>query len=91
MALWIILAVLSTYRVSRMMALEDGPADVFSLMRERVGQSSWIGRGLHCCLCLSFWLSWLAVLLLPLQNVSEYVLAALGIAGAVVVIHKVIM
>lgn len=90
MTLWIVLATLATYRIARMIAMEDGPLDVFSLMRERVGQSSWIGRGWHCCLCLSFWLSWLLVLLLPLNSVSEYILAALGIAGGVVVIHKVI-
>lgn len=85
------MATLATYRISRMIALEDGPADVLSLLRERVGQSSWIGRGLHCVLCISFWLSWCIVWLLPLNSVSEYVLTALGIAGACVIIHKVIM
>lgn len=88
MTLWIVLATLATYRLSRMIALEDGPVDVFSNMREKVGQATWVGRGVHCVLCISFWLSWLVVLLLPLASLPEYVLAALGIAGGVVVIHK---
>jgi len=88
--MWVILAALATYRVSRMIAMEDGPADVFSRIRERVGQKTWIGRGLHCVLCLSFWLSWPVALLLSLQTWQEYALSALGIAGAVVIIHKVI-
>lgn len=88
MTLWIVLATLATYRLSRMIALEDGPMDVFSNMREAVGQATWIGRGVHCVLCISFWLSWLVVLLLPLVSLPEYILAALGIAGGVVVIHK---
>lgn len=88
--LWITLATLATYRLSRMIALEDGPADVFSSTREWVGQLTWTGRGLHCVLCLSFWLSWLVALLLPLATWQEYILASLGIAGGVVVIHKVI-
>lgn len=88
MTLWVVLAVLATYRIARMIALEDGPFDVFSLMRERVGQSEWVGRGVHCVLCLSFWIAWLVVLLLPLGSLPEYILAALGIAGGVVVIHK---
>lgn len=91
MTLWIVLATLATYRIARMIAMEDGPLDVFSLMREKIGQATWVGRGLHCVLCISAWLSWLVVLLLPLGSLSEYILTALGIAGAVVIIHKVIM
>lgn len=88
--LWITLAILATYRVSRMMALEDGPFDVFSWLRDKVSQRSWIGRGLACTLCLSFWLAWLSASLLPHLSWSEYLLASLGIAGGVVVIHKVV-
>lgn len=89
-ALWIVLATLATYRLSRMIALEDGPADVFSLLRERVSQRTWVGRGLACTLCVSAWLCWLVALLLPLMTWQEYILASLGIAGGVVIIHKVI-
>lgn len=88
--LWITLATLATYRLSRMIAIEDGPADVFSLLRERVSQRTWVGRGLACTLCVSFWLSWLVALLLPWTSWQAYVLLSLAISGGVTVIHKVI-
>lgn len=89
-ALWLILATLATYRISRMIAMEDGPADVFSSIRSSIGQKTWLGRGLHCVLCISFWLAWLVSFLLPLSDYKEYILASLGIAGGVVILHRVI-
>ena len=78
-----VLAVLATWRVAFMLAREDGPFDAFSKMREKVGQTTWYGRGLHCVLCMSFWLSLPAALIagLPL------ILGWLGIAGTIVVIY----
>lgn len=90
MTLWVALAALTTYRLSRMIAMEDGPFDVFSLLRERVGQASWVGRGFHCTLCVSAWLCWPIALLVPVTNWQEYILVALGSAAATVIIHKVI-
>lgn len=40
-----------------MIALEEGPLSIFAILREKVDplQSSWLGRGLNCPLCVSFW------------------------------------
>lgn len=48
---------LSIYRVSFMLAKEEGPFSVFSSLRGRIdpSQSTWIGRGINCPLCISFW------------------------------------
>lgn len=48
---------LAVYRISRMIALEEGPFGLFVSLRERVDpfQHSWLGRGLNCPLCISFW------------------------------------
>lgn len=78
------LAVLATYRVSHMITREDGPFDVFSQMREAIGQDSWVGRGLHCVLCVSFWLSLLAAWAAGLPLVMGW----MGVAGGVMVVHK---
>ena len=78
------LAVLATYRIAHMLTREDGPFDVFSQMREVVGQDTWVGRGLHCVLCVSFWLSLPAAWLADLP----IVLGWLGVAGGVMVTHK---
>lgn len=90
MTLWVALAALATYRLSRMIAMEDGPMDVFSLLREHIGQRTWIGRGMQCTLCISFWLCWPIALLVPITTWQEYILAALGSAAVTVIIHKVI-
>lgn len=89
-ALWFFVGVLATYRIARMLAMEDGPFDLFSTLREKVGQRTWIGRGLHCTLCISFWAAWLVVLLLPLSSWQEYVNVSLAVSGGVVIVHKVI-
>jgi hypothetical protein len=88
----LLMAILATYRVSHMITSEDGPFDVFALFRSRFNQSNWIGRGVHCTLCVSFWVSlipmalfiWLWWLTWPIA-----ILVWLGIAGGVVVLHKV--
>jgi hypothetical protein len=81
---WLIflLALLGTYRLAHMIAMEDGPFDAFSAWRDKVGQSSWVGRGLHCPLCLSFWLA------LPMALAWQVsVISWLGIAGGCLVLH----
>lgn len=88
---WVVTAVLATYRVSRMIALEDGPFDVFSRLQELAGgQKNWVGRGLACPLCVSFWLALPAALLVGFVDVRQLALLWLGIAGAAVVLHRVI-
>lgn len=88
--LWFILACLATYRISRMIAVEEGPFAVFYYMRERVGVKSWVGRGIACTLCVSAWIAWPIALLTPYATWQEYVLVALGSAAGTVIIHKVI-
>lgn len=87
----LLLATLATYRVARVVSQEDGPADAFSRLRAAVGQSTWIGRGLHCIFCVSFWLSFIAAAMIvsPLLW-REYILASLGIAGGAVVVYQAV-
>ncbi len=82
-----VLAALATYRVSFMFAQEDGPFDLFSKLRGGVGQRQWYGRGLHCTLCISFWVALVAAVLAS----PTWVLVIpywLGIAGAVLLMHR---
>lgn len=88
-----LLALLGTYRLSHMIAMEDGPFDMFAELRESVSQRTWVGRGLHCPLCLSFWLSlcmvgWLSFVgLLPQGHAF---LMWLGLAGGCLVLHRLL-
>jgi hypothetical protein len=84
----IALVILAVFRSATMVTQEEGPFEVFSTLRGKVGQSTWVGRGFHCLLCVSFWLSAFAVLLLPIASVGEFVIYWLGTAGAVLVIQR---
>lgn len=50
-----LLAALATYRLSRLIADEEGPWSVFSRLRDLTPeQSSW-RRGVECIMCVSVW------------------------------------
>jgi len=89
---WFMLAVLATYRVAHMVALEDGPWDVFTRLRTWAmlrTPGGTLERGLSCPLCISFWLAFVAAI--PLSaGLIGYMFQALAIAGAVVVLYKVV-
>lgn len=78
------MSVLAVYRVSYMIAVEDGPFDLYVMLRARFNQATWIGRGLVCPLCISFWLSAIPAIFMPVP----FVLNWLAIAGTCLIIHK---
>jgi hypothetical protein len=51
-----VLATLATWRVTHLLAEEDGPADVVVHLRRRAGHS-WFGDLLDCFYCLSVWVA----------------------------------
>jgi hypothetical protein len=51
-----LLALLATWRVTHLLAKEDGPGDVFARVRRRLGQGFW-GKLMDCFKCLSLWLA----------------------------------
>jgi hypothetical protein len=59
------LAALAVYRLAWLVAMDEGPFSLFATLRARVDplQRTWLGRGLNCPVCVSFWLalalSWL--------------------------------
>ena len=91
-AIPLLLAILATYRVAYLITSEDGPFEIATRVRSLFGQRTWVGRGFHCVLCVSFWLSliptilfvWLWWLAWPVA-----ILTWLGIAGGVLVVAKV--
>lgn len=98
--IWLTLLALAAYRVSHLIAVEDGPADLALRLRlaaarrlnrelsPGVESEHWVTRGLHCPLCLSFWLTLPAGLLAdPPVLWGLYWLAC---AGLVLVIHKMV-
>lgn len=83
--LWLMLLTFGTYRIAMMIATEDGPFDIFYVLRDLVRiqyGNHWLTRGIHCPLCISFWLSFVAALPLYI-TFGQYLVYALGIAGMV--------
>lgn len=86
--IWI-LALLTTYRVSHMIAGEEGPFGIFHWVRSHVDseQKTWVGRGLNCIMCVSFWIalpvSWLVIGYLSWLH-------WLGLAGGVLVLRQML-
>lgn len=60
----VIILSLVVYRVSYMITVEEGPFSLFSRIRGRIDpdQQTWIGRGARCVLCVSFWMSSIAMI-----------------------------
>lgn len=52
-----ILAALAVYRLSRMITDEEGPFSIFTKLRTAFPPVDWIGRGLECIMCVSFWVA----------------------------------
>lgn len=91
-ALDILALVFAAYRLARMFAIEDGPVDAFVRIRARFDplQTTWVGRGLSCQLCVGFWaaLFVLAVWFIPV--VGPIIVYWWAIAGMQTAIYKVI-
>lgn len=84
------LAVAAVYRVAYMVALETGPFELCAKLRRAATKAPlWVQEGLGCPLCISFWLGLLA----GIAATGEFlhgVAYGLGIAGGVLIVHKVV-
>lgn len=52
----VVLVLLAVWRITHLLWREDGPADVFLLLRKLAGESLF-GRLLDCFYCLSLWIA----------------------------------
>jgi uncharacterized protein DUF1360 len=55
----ILIASLATYRVTRIILMEDGPFNVVLALRGWLDPDArtWLGKGMQCVWCLSFWIA----------------------------------
>ena len=73
------LCVLATWRVSHLIAHEDGPFDVIVRLRRRAGDGV-LGRLMDCPYCLSLWIAAPVALLLTRQ-LGAWCVAWLAVTG----------
>jgi|SRR5688572_9134944 len=81
-----VLAVLATWRVTHLLAREDGPFDILVRFRTLLGQGM-LGRLFDCFYCLSIWvaapLAWVIF-----KNPWDLFLAWLALSGAACLIDR---
>lgn len=75
--LWIslVVATFAVYRVSRMVALEEGPFEIFLNARGwayNKFEQVWVRRGLTCPLCISFYVALPAAVIIYFFNHLEW-------------------
>lgn len=87
-ALWarLVLSVLATWRLTHLIAREDGPADLVARLRATLGPG-WLGRLMDCFNCASLWVAapiawWLAT------SLGEGVVMWLALSGAACLLER---
>jgi hypothetical protein len=80
------LAILATWRLTHLIAREDGPADLVARLRARLG-SGWFGHLMDCFNCTSLWVAapmawWLATTL------GDGIVLWLALSGAVCLLER---
>lgn len=83
---WFSLGVLATWRVTHLLAEEDGPADLVVQLRARLGDGA-AGRALDCFHCLSVWVAAPVALLLA-RDIATWLIAWLAMSGAACLLER---
>ena len=80
------LAVLATWRVTHLLASEDGPADIIVRFRLLLGQSL-AGKLMDCFNCLSLWIAAPSALFVTRQF-TDWLLVWLAVSGAACLLDR---
>ena len=97
----VLLAILATWRLSNLIANEDGPFDVFARLRLRAGvyydvDSNPIGknvfaRGLLCIWCVSVWIAFVVSFFDPnTVNIHTFIINWLAISAGAIFFDEVL-
>jgi Protein of unknown function (DUF1360) len=81
-----VLAVLATWRVTHLLANEDGPADVIVQVRVWLGEH-WIGKLMDCFNCLSLWIAAPAALFVS-RRPMEWLFSWLALSGGACLLQQ---
>jgi hypothetical protein len=86
---WIrfVVAILATWRVTHLLANEDGPADLIVKFRALLGQSL-AGRLMDCFNCLSLWIAAPAALFVA-RRPLDWLFSWLALSGAACLLERI--
>jgi hypothetical protein len=82
-----VLAVLATWRITHLLANEDGPWDLMVRVRVRLGNRVW-GRLMDCFQCLSLWLAAPLALFVSRRPV-DFLFTWLALSGAACLLERI--
>jgi hypothetical protein len=82
-----LLAVLATWRVTHLLAKEDGPADLVVKFRERLGNGL-LGKLMDCFYCLSIWVA-APLALFVTRTPIEWLLTWLALSGGACLLERI--
>jgi hypothetical protein len=82
-----VLAALAVWRVSHLLASEDGPANFIARVRARLGNSI-LGGLMDCFGCLSLWISIPLAFAVSRSSVVDGVLTWLALSGAAFLLER---
>jgi hypothetical protein len=83
-----VLVVLATWRVTHLLAREDGPADLLVRLRARLG-SGFFGGLVDCFYCLSLWVA-VPMAFLVGRRPLDCLLAWLALSGAACLLQRIV-
>jgi Protein of unknown function (DUF1360) len=81
-----VVAVLATWRVTHLLAHEDGPADIIFRLRRRLGEGL-IGSLMDCFNCLSLWIAAPLALFVSITPLTWFV-SWLAVSGAACLLER---
>jgi len=81
-----VLAALATWRVAHLLVSEDGPADVITRFRVRLGDSVW-GKLMDCFGCVSLGVS-MPIAILISSQILEFILTWPALSGAAFLLER---
>jgi hypothetical protein len=84
----VFLAVLATWRVTHLLASEDGPADMVVRFRALLGHSI-LGKLMDCFNCLSLWIAAPAALFLT-RKPLDWLMTWLALSGAACLLDRLV-
>jgi hypothetical protein len=82
-----LLAVLATWRITHLLASEDGPVDLVVRFRARLG-SGLVGKLMDCFQCLSLWVA-LPLAFFVSRRSMELLLTWLALSGAACLLERI--
>lgn len=87
----LIIAALAVYRLSRMVSDEEGPWMLFTKLRGLAKPDTWVGRGMECIMCVSFWVALpatIALAMLGYIDILAWPFVWLALSAVTVLLRK---